>query len=70
MFEKSNIYRYVLKKNKLINDLEEAKKEKKDYKIKQIENKIEVLNKKHSPKIIWGGEKGTYKKKEKKNGHK
>lgn len=61
MFGESIISKRVEKKNKLLLQLEEAKAQKKDWKVKQIESKIYDFEKKYYPKVLFSG--GTYRKK-------
>ncbi len=51
------------KVSKLNSKLEKAKKENKTWKVKQIEAKIQQLNRKQFAKLVWDSkEKGTYRK--------
>lgn len=67
MFENTLAFRHSLKKNKLLEQLEKAKDAGKDWLVKQIEEKLDILNKKYYPNVFWNSaELGTYKKEENK----
>lgn len=63
MFENNIVQKRVLKRKKMMDDLEQAKKDGKDWKVRQLEGKIALFNKKYYPENVWNSsEKGTYRK--------
>jgi len=67
MFENTLAFKHSLKKNKLLDQLEKAKDAGKDWLVKQIEEKLDILNKKYYSNVFWNSaELGTYKKEENK----
>lgn len=63
MFENNRAEVKLLKKQKIMDAIDIAKKEGKEWKVKQLESKLYIFNKKNYPNILWNSsEKGTYKK--------
>lgn len=71
MFGNNIVQKRLLKRKKMMDDLEQAKKDGLDWKVRQLESKLYMFNKKYYPDVFWNStEKGTYKKpKEKKNSY-
>lgn len=63
MFENNPTQRRLIKRKAYMDALEKAKEEGKDWKVKQLENKIAVMNKKYFTEPFWDSfTKGTYRK--------
>lgn len=68
MFENNIVQKRLLKRKQIMDDLEKAKNDGIDWKVRQLESKLYTFNKKHYPNVFWNSaEKGTHRKpKEKK----
>ncbi len=65
MFEDNITTKRLLKRKSYMEALEKAKEENNDFKVRQLEGKIAMFNRKHYPENHWNSkEKGTYVKKE------
>ena len=62
MFENTSAHRHMLKKQYLEKELEKAKNNKDEWKIRQLEGKLATFNRKYYPNVCWHSFKGTYKK--------
>lgn len=63
MFENNIVQRRLMKRSSYMDELEKAKEENNDWKVRQLEGKLYEFNRKHYPKVFWNSsEKGTYKK--------
>ena len=61
MFENNIIQRRLMKRKSYMDELEKAKEDGKDWKVRQLEGKIYEFNTKYYPNIFWNSsEKGTY----------
>lgn len=65
MFEKTSAYRHMLKRKYLEDELEKARNNNDDWKIRQLEGKLASFNSKYYSNIIWNSSNGTYKKENK-----
>ena len=70
MFENNIIEKRILKRKMLMDELEKAKTEGIDWKIRQLEEKLYKFNSKHYPKVLWEYGKGTYVKDKEQEGDK
>lgn len=68
MFENNIVQKRLLKRKQIMDDFEKAKNDGIDWKVRQLESKLYMFNRKHYPNVFWNSaEKGTYRKpKEKK----
>lgn len=63
MFENNVVEKRLMKRKKIMDDLEKAKEEGNSWKMNQLENKLYEFNRKKYPKYLWKSfEAGTYKK--------
>lgn len=63
MFENTIAKKRMEKKNNLLNEIEKAKEEGNDWKLRQLEGKLADFNAKKYPTVFWDTmQKGTYKK--------
>lgn len=64
MFENTIAQKRLLRKKKLLDELEKAKNDNNEWKINQLEMKIKNFEKKYYPNVLWDSSKGSYVKKE------
>lgn len=63
MFENSLTYKRTMKRKAYMDALEQAKTDGKDWKVKQLESKLSIMNKKYFTTPFWdSSSKGTYRK--------
>lgn len=63
MFENNITEKRLLKRKKIMDDIEKEKENNNNWKVNQLESKLYEFNRKYYPKIFWNSsEKGTYKK--------
>ena len=62
MFENNIVQKRLLKRKQIMDDLEKAKNDGIDWKIKQSESKLACFDRKYYPNILWDSTKGTYRK--------
>ena len=61
MFENNIVQKRLLKRKQIMDDLEKAKNDGIDWKVRQLESKLYMFNRKHYPNVFWNSaEKGTY----------
>lgn len=54
------VQKRLLKRKKIMDDLEEAKKQNIDWKIRQLESKLFMFNLRNYPNVFWDSSNGTY----------